>query len=74
MQAEGGPAQHSTCCLRASSIAGAFWDRHAVGQVRLVGLEELKLARAHERLGAALNRELTEDIVDMALDRADGDD
>jgi hypothetical protein len=45
-----------------------------VGQVRSVRLEELKFTRAHECLGAALHVELAVEVVDVALDRADGDD
>ena len=45
-----------------------------MGQVRLAGLKEVKLTRAHERLGAALHVELAVDVVDVLLDRADGDD
>ena len=66
--------QRSACGLRrVSFIAGEFWDRLSVRQVRLVGLEEIKLTRAHERLGAALHIELAVDVVDVSLDRADGD-
>ena len=74
MQAEGGPAQRSACRLRASFIAGAFGERDSVGQVRLVGLEELKLARAHERLGAALHIKLAVEVVDVSFDRTDRED
>ena len=75
MQAEGGPAQRWVCWLpRTSCITGVFWDRHSVGQVRSVELEELKLTCAEERLGATLDRELAIDIVDMALDRTERDD
>jgi hypothetical protein len=50
------------------------WNPRSVNQVRLVWLEDLQLARAHERLGAALHVELAVDIVDVALDRAERDD
>jgi hypothetical protein len=55
--------------------ASTTFDRQAlsVDLVRAVGLEEVQLARAHERLGAALHIELAVDVVDVALDRADSD-
>jgi len=37
-------------------------------------LEQIQLTRADERLGAAPHVELAVDVVDMLLDRADGDD
>jgi hypothetical protein len=44
------------------------------GSERGVVLQQLKLTRTHERLGTALYAELAIEIVDVALDGADGDD
>jgi hypothetical protein len=65
--------QRSGCWLGAHRASPEGWDRLRLGQLRSVGLEEVKLTRARERLGAALYLELAVDVVDVALDRAERD-
>lgn len=37
-------------------------------------LDQAELVCPHERLGAALDRQFAVEVIDMSLDRADGDD